>query len=117
MIATAWLAAKALLGGFPSRVWLMAGAVIIFGIWTWQAYDAGYDKADGLWRARALEARIARLELEIRVQTQADAAEELMRAELERENQRQKTVIDDYLAELASRADKCLLGPDARRLQ
>ena len=37
-------------------------------------------KADALWRAKALEARIARLELEIRVQTEADAAEDRLHA-------------------------------------
>ena len=117
MIGMAWLAAKAVLGGLSSRAWLMAGAVIAFGIWTWQVYGAGYEKADGLWRSKALEAKIARLEREISVHREADAAEDRMRAELEQENQRQKTVIDDYLAELGARADKCLLGPDASRLQ
>jgi hypothetical protein len=117
MIAVAWGAIKSLFGGFSLRAWLIASAVIAFGLWTWRAYGAGYDKADAMWRAKALEARIAKLELELKVQKQADAAESQLRAELEAENEQQKKVIDDYLAELDSRADKCLLGPDARRLQ
>lgn len=117
MTGAAWLAAKAVLGGVPARAWLIIGAVAAFAIWSGYVYGTGYSAADSAWRAKQLEAKIARLELELEIQKDADATEDRLHAELERENQQQKKVIDGYLAELKSRPDKCLLGPDAERLQ
>ena len=117
MIGAALTAARAVLGGLSFRAWLIIGAVIAFAGWSGYVYSAGHAAADGAWRAKALEAKIARLELEIEVQKEADAAEDEMRAALDRENDRQKTLIDGYLTELHTRPDKCLLGDDADRLQ
>ena len=103
--------------GLSMRAWLVIGAVVAFAAWSFYVYGVGYSLADGLWKAKQLEARIARLELELKVQKEADAAEDRLRAELERENEQQKKVIDAYLEELAKRPGKCLLGPDAERLQ
>jgi hypothetical protein len=89
----------------------------VFAIWSGYIYAVGYSAADAMWKAKQLEARIAKLELELKIERDAEAAEDRLEAELEEENQRQKKVIDDYLAELNSRPGKCLLGPDARRLQ
>jgi hypothetical protein len=117
MIALLWLAAKAALGGMSGRAWAIIGALAAFAAWSAFLYGAGYSAADDRWKAKALEARIATLERELRIETDADAAEGRLRAELEQETHRQKQAIEGYLAELERRAGKCLLGPDARRLQ
>lgn len=105
------------LSGLSMRAWLVIGAVFAFATWSFYVYGVGYSIADGLWKAKQLEAKIARLELELKVQKEADATEDRLRAELERENEQQKKVIDAYLEELAKRPGKCLLGSDAERLQ
>lgn len=80
MIGVAWLAAKQFLGGLSLQTWLIVGAVIAFGLWTWRVYDAGYDAADAMWKAKNLEAIIADIQAklkandEIRRQSDADAA-------------------------------------------
>jgi hypothetical protein len=117
MIWAAWTVAKGFIGGVPGRAWLIIGALVAFAAWSFYVLGVGYSWADAQWEAKALEAKIARLERELKVQKDADAAEDRLRVELEAENRQQKEAIDDYLAELARRADKCLLGPDARRLQ
>lgn len=111
------MAAKALLANLSFRVWLQGLALAAFALWSAYLLHAGYAWADAAWRAKALEAKIARLELELEIQREADAAEDRMRAELAAENEQQKKVIDAYLDELKNRPDKCLLGPDADRLQ
>lgn len=105
------------LGGLSLRAWVILAAVATFALWSVYVYGAGYSTADAMWKAKALEAKIARLELELKVQKDADAAEDKLLAELEQENEQQKKVIDAYLEELKNRPDKCLLGPDADRLQ
>ncbi|WP_119271414.1 hypothetical protein [Taklimakanibacter deserti] len=105
------------LSGLSLRAWLAIGAVVAFAAWSFYVYGLGYSLADSLWKAKQLEAKIVRLELELKVQKEADEAEDRLRAELEQENEQQKKVIDAYLEELAKRPDKCLLGPDAERLQ
>lgn len=105
------------LGGLSMRAWLIIGAVTAFAAWSFYVYGIGYSLADNLWKARQLEARIARLEHELKVQKDADAEEDRLMAELEQENAQQKKVIDAYLEDLKNRPDKCLLGPDAERLQ
>jgi len=117
ILATAWGLAGSVCGGLSFRAWLIIAAVTAFALWSALCYRAGYSTADAAWQARALEAKIAKLELEIKTQKEADAAEERMRAELDREDDQQKKLIDDYLAALQSRPDKCLLGDDAGRLQ
>lgn len=104
-------------GGLSVRAWLVLGAVTAFAIWSFYVYGVGYSVADGMWKAKQLEAKIAKLELELKVQKDADAEEDRLRTELEHENEQQKKVIDAYLEELSSRPDKCLLGRDAERLQ
>lgn len=106
-----------LLGGVSLNAWLIVGAVAGFGIWTWIVFDAGYDKADALWTAKALEAKIAKLEREALIREEADRREAQYIRELNAENEQYEKVIDDYTKELAKRPDKCLLGPDAGRLQ
>lgn len=103
--------------GLSIRAWLIIAAVAAFAIWSFHVYNVGYSVADGMWKAKALEARITKLELEIKLQHDADAEEDRLRSDLEAENEQQKKVIDDFLAELKNRPDKCLLGPDAERLQ
>jgi hypothetical protein len=105
------------LGLLSMRAWLVLGAIAAFAIWSFYVYGVGYSLADGMWRARQLEAKIATLELELQIRKDADAEEDRLRAELEQENDEQKKAIDAYLEELANRSDKCLLGPDAERLQ
>jgi hypothetical protein len=117
MIALLWLAAKAALGGMSGRAWAITAALAAFAAWSAVLYGAGYSAADNRWKAKALEARIARLERELRIERDADVAEDRLRAELEQETHQQKQAIDAYLAELDRRAGKCLLGPDASRLQ
>jgi hypothetical protein len=116
-LASAWGLAGTILRGLSLRAYLIMAGLAVFALWSAMCYRAGYSTADTAWRARALEAKIAKLELEIKVQKEADAAEDRMRAELDTENVRQKKLIDDYLAALRSRPDKCLLGDDAGRLQ
>jgi hypothetical protein len=106
-----------ILTGLSARAWLVLGAVAAFAIWSFHVYGVGYSIADGMWKAKQLEAKIARIELELKVQEDADAEEDRLRAELEQENEQQQKVIDAYLEELSVRPDKCLLGPDAERLQ
>jgi hypothetical protein len=106
-----------LLGGLSMRVWLIIAALIAFAAWSVHVYGIGYAVADNMWKAKALEAKVASLELKLKVQKDADVAEGELRAELQRENEQQKKVIDAYLEELKTRPDKCLLGPDAERLQ
>ena len=52
--------------GLSARAWLVLGAVAAFAIWTFYVYGVGYSAADGMWKARELEARIAKLERELR---------------------------------------------------
>jgi hypothetical protein len=117
MILAVWLAVKVFFGGFSFRAWLILAAVAAFAFWSVYLFNAGYSVADAKWQAKALEAKVAKLELEIKTQKDADAAEDKLRDELEAENEQQKKVIDTYVEELKSRPDKCLLGPDAGRLQ
>lgn len=106
-----------LLGGLSMRVWLIIVALIAFAAWSLHIYGVGYAVADTLWKAKALEAKLAKLELELKVQKDAETAEDTLRVELQQENEQQKKVIDAYLEELKTRPGKCLLGPDAERLQ
>lgn len=106
-----------LFGGLSLRVWLIIAALVAFAAWSVHVYGIGYAVADNEWKAKALEAKLAKLELELKIQSDADAAEDKLRAELEQENEQQKKVIDAYLEEIKNRPDKCLLGPDAERLQ
>lgn len=106
-----------LVTGLSGRVWLIIGAIAITALWSGYCYKAGYSAADTMWQAKALEAKIAKLELEAKIQRDSDAAEDKLRGELEAENEQQKKVIDEYLKELQSRPDKCLLGDDAGKLQ
>jgi hypothetical protein len=106
-----------LLGGLSLRIWLIIAALVAFAAWSIHVYGIGYAVADNEWKAKALEAKLAKLELELKIQNDADALEDKLRAELERENEQQKKVIDAYLEEIKNRPDKCLLGPDAERLQ
>src|SRR5262249_48733906 len=103
--------------GLSLRGHLVIAAVVCFALWSVFCYRAGYSTADTAWQAKALESKIAKLELEIKTQREADAVEDQSRAELEAENEQQKKGIDAYLDELKSRPDKCLLGDDAGRLQ
>lgn len=112
-----WLAISTFFGGFSFRAWLIIGAVALFAIWSALVYRMGYELADTMWKQKALEAKIAKLELEIKLQAESDAEEDKLRSELEDENERLKKVTDAYLEELEKRPDKCLLGPDADRLQ
>lgn len=113
-----WLTrAWGLVAGLSVQTWIIVAAVIAFGAWSWQCYSIGYSNADQLWKNKALESRIAKLELELKIQQEADALDDKYRTELADENEQQKKVIDDYINELQSRPDKCLLGPDADRLQ
>jgi len=108
MIGVAWLAAKQFLGGLSLQTWLIVGAVIAFGLWTWRVYDAGYDAADAMWKAKNLEATIADIQAkleandEIRRQAEADAA----RAEAEAEKQK------ELLDELRKAPPSCALTPE-----
>jgi hypothetical protein len=117
VIWAAWTVAKSFVGGVSGRAWLIIGALVAFAAWSFYVLGVGYSWADAQWEAKALEAKIARLERELEVQKDADAAADQLRVELEAESQQQKEAIDHYLAELDRRAGKCLLGPDARRLQ
>jgi len=116
-LASLWGLAGSVLRGLSFRAYLIAAGLAVFALWSAFCYRAGYSAADTAWRAKALESKIAKLQLEIQVQTEADAEEAKSRAELERENDQHKEIIDEYLAELRSRPDKCLLGDDASRLQ
>jgi hypothetical protein len=107
----------ALFSGLSMRVWLIITALTAFAVWSFHVYGIGYSVADNAWKARQLEAKVAKLELELKIQKDVDAVEDKLHAELEQENAQQKKVIDDYLEELQNRPDKCLLGPDAERLQ
>ena len=115
MIQLKW--ALGLLGGLSPRAWLIIGAVACFALWSGYCYRAGYSTADAEWEARAHAAKIARLERELAIQRATDAAEERLRAELDSENNQLRRVIETYVEELKSRPGKCLLGPDADRLQ
>ena len=105
-----------LLGGFSLRLYVIAAALTAFALWSGYLYGAGYSAADAMWRAKALEAQIAKLELEIKTQKDADAAEDKLVTELQTENAEQQKVIDAYAEEIKNRPDKCLLGDDAGRL-
>lgn len=112
-----WSLASGFFGGFSFRAWLIIAAVLAFAFWSGFCYRAGYSAADAMWQAKALEAQIEKLKLEIKVQQEADAAEDKLLTELQAENDQQQKVIDEYLKELEKRPDKCLLGDDAGRLQ
>lgn len=112
-----WTGLRAFFGGLSFRAWLVAAGIALFAIWSAYLLHVGYSWADAAWQAKALEAKIAKLELEAKIQRDADATEDKLRGELEAENEQQKKVIDEYLAELQSRPDKCLLGDDAGKLQ
>ena len=109
--AAAWLT------GLSPRGWLAAGLAVLFALWTWRVHELGYDAAARACRTAALEARIRKLEVELRLARDADAAEDRLLAELSAETAQQKTVIDAYGEALRRRPDRCLLGPDAERLQ
>jgi hypothetical protein len=96
---------------------VIIGAIALFAIWSGFVYGAGFSAAESRWIAKQLEAKIARLELELKIEKDSGALEDKLQIELERENERQKKVIEEYVAEIRSRPDKCLLGPDALRLQ
>lgn len=117
MILAAWVAIRGFLGGFSLRVWLIAIAMASLAAWSVYLVHFGYSWADAAWQAKALEAQIAKLKLEIKTQKDADAAEDKYTAELEAETAKQKEVIDAYAKELGGRPDKCLLGDDAGKLQ
>ncbi|MGE0006858.1 MAG: hypothetical protein AB7S92_14845 [Parvibaculaceae bacterium] len=104
------------LTGLSATTWIAAGLVALFALWTWRVYDAGYAAMERQCETAALEARIARLELEIQTRKDADAIEDRSRAELDAENKKLKKVIDAYVEELESRPDHCPLGDDADRL-
>ncbi len=80
MISLVWQAAKAFAGGLSPRMWLIIAAVTLAALWSGYCYRAGYSAADSLWRARNLEAQIARLKADlaanekIRKEAEADAA-------------------------------------------
>ncbi len=112
-----WLAIKSFLGGLSLTTYLLAGAVVAFGVWTYVVYDAGYDKADALWVGKALEAKIAKLEHEAWVTASAAADEVDKQAKLDAEDEEQEKKTNEYIKQLESRPDKCLLGPDAGSLQ
>lgn len=116
-MAAIWAIITKFLGGLSTTTWLVAGGVLAFAGWTWLVYDAGYDKADARWVSKALEAQIARLELEATVREEADRREQQYTKELLDENNQQQRKIDDYINQLKNRPDKCLLGPDADSLQ
>lgn len=105
------------LSGLSIRAWFIIGAVALFAVWSGYCYTIGYRAADAAWTAKQLEAKIAKLELEIKTQKDADAIEDKLREELADENAQQKKVIDDFLANNEKRTDKCLLGDDAGKLQ
>ena len=105
------------LTGLGPRSWLAAGLVLLFALWSWRVHELGYAMAARDCARAALEARIRKLEDELRLQKDADAAEDRLRAELAAETRQQRKVIDDYSEALRRRPDKCLLGPDAHRLQ
>lgn len=105
------------LSGVSIRAWFIIGAVAIFALWSGYCYKIGYQAADAAWIAKQLEAKIAKLELEIKTQKDADAIEDKLREELAAENEQQKKVIDDFLEQNEKRPDKCLLGDDAGKLQ
>jgi hypothetical protein len=106
-----------LVSGVSMRAWLIGAALLAFAAWSVHVYGIGYAVADNAWKAKALDAKVARLERELKLQKDADEAEDQLRAELEQENRQQKKVIDAYLEEIRTRPGKCLLGPDAERLQ
>lgn len=108
--------ASGLIGGVPMILWVYLAATVAFGVWTFHWYNAGYAAAETVWIAKQLEAKIAKLELEIKTQKDADAIEDKLRDELADENEQQKKVIDEYLKELQNRPDKCPLGDDADKL-
>lgn len=108
---------NSLVGGISLRTYLIAAVTTAFALWTVHWYGRGYDAADAMWRAKALEAQIEKLKIELQTQREADAAEDRYTAELEAEKNQLQKVIDEYLKELEKRPDKCLLGDDAGRLQ
>lgn len=115
MTALKWL--WSLVSGFSLQTYLIIAAVVAFAAWTVAVHNAGYDKADAMWKAKALESKIAKLELEKKVLEEAAELDAKFREELAEENEQQQKDIDAYAEELKNRPDKCLLGPDAERLQ
>lgn len=111
-----WSLASSVVGGIPMIVWVYLAATAAFGVWTLHWYNAGYAAAETVWIAKQLEAKIAKLELEIKTQKDADAIEDKLRTELADENEQQKKVIDEFLANNEKRTDKCPLGDDAGKL-
>lgn len=112
-----WSLASGLLGGVPMIFWVYLAATVAFGAWTLHWYNVGYATAETLWINKQLEAKIAKLELELKTQKDADAIEDKLRQELADENEQQKKVIDEFLENNEKRPDKCLLGDDAGKLQ
>ena len=103
--------------GLSSGTWLIVAAVAGFAAWTGFVWEEGRSSAQAECRTAALEAKIRKLELEAKIQTEADALDDKFRAELEAENARYEKAIDDYAEEVRGRAGTCLLGADAARLQ
>jgi hypothetical protein len=104
------------LTGLSLRAWMTIGAVVIAAMWSVYVYRAGYAAADAMWRAKALESKIAKLELEAKIQAEAEATKDKLIAELQAETEQQEKVINDFLAENEKRTDKCPLGDDADKL-
>lgn len=115
-MSTIWFALKGFFGGFSLTAWLIIGAVGAALLYTAYVYGEGKAAANAAWVLAQKEARIERLELEARVAQWAKQTEDALQSALEEENANLQKKVEDYADEIAKRPDRCLLGPDADRL-
>lgn len=106
--------AWSLASGVSLTTYVYMAAFIAFGAWTFHWYNVGYSVADTMWKNKQLEARIEKLELEKKIQLEADKEDEKADAEMEAENAELKKKVDDYEERLKTRPDteRCVLTDD-----
>ena len=88
-------------------------AVASIGGMAWGAYsyiwNKGYYTADAEWQAKALQAKIDKLERELAVQALSDAEERRLTNELDDERAALETKLKDYENALALEGNSCPL--------